>query len=473
MHWLDEELEAYAETDAYPMHMPGHKRRSGMPMDPYAMDITEIDGFDNLHHAEGIIKDLMNETAAVYGAEKAYLLVNGSTVGNLAMILAATEPGDKIIAARNCHKSVYNAMYLNRLRSGYVYPKALDCGILGPVTAEDVKEALEKHPDAKAVMITSPSYEGIVTDLKSAADEVHKAGALLLVDGAHGAHFGFHEYFPASMMDSGADAIVVSLHKTLPAFTMTAALLIPPKSSICIEKLERYLGMLQSSSPSYILMAQAARCIRMLKGGPAVFEAYAGMLKNFYRQAADLEHIYVLREKGMDPSKIVIMSGESGLSGEELMEILREEYHIELEMCGFDHALAMTSVCDTPEGLDRLNRALHEIDKTCAGAGRKAAGPKVEVKEMYSNALLYSPREKNMEPWEAVTKKREEIPLSQACGRCAAEPIRIYPPGIPFVNGGEIITEEVIEYIQSAAKTGLTLEGGSQGTTVSVIVSEH
>ncbi len=468
MQWLDEELAAYAKTDYYPMHMPGHKRMSKEPLDPYAVDITEIEGFDNLHHAEGIIKDLEDELAAVYGAQRAFLLINGSTVGNLSMIMASTDLEDEIVIARNCHKSVYHAMYLNRLKVGYIFPKALDCGILGPVTAEDAREALRQHPKAKAVMITSPSYEGIVSDLAAIAGEVHRAGALLLVDSAHGAHFGFHDYFPASMMDSGADAIVVSLHKTLPAFTQTAALLIPPNSRIDQVKLKRYLGMLQSSSPSYILMAQAARCVRMLKEDALAFDNYAALLRKFYKDTENLKNLSILREEGMDASKIVIMTNDSGLSGEKLMDLVRREGHIELEMSGFDYALAMTSVCDTPEGLDRLAKVLHRIDDSVSvEKAVKADGE--HVRKLFSNALLYSPRKKAMEPWEAMAAETEIIPLEAAAGRCAAEAIRIYPPGIPFVNGGEVITQEVIEYIKKAADIGLTLEGASEGVAVSVV----
>ena len=230
---LLERLTEYAGSDAYPFHMPGHKRREipdGIPggfPDPYGIDITEIDGFDNLHHAEGILKDAMDEAAAIYGADRSWYLVNGSTCGILSAVFATTENGGKILTARNCHKAVYHAICLNRLEAEYLYPEEItEFGINGGIRAEDVRKALEKDAmrcaghsgdvrgkitKIQAVLITSPTYEGVVSDIRAIADAAHEYGIPLIVDEAHGAHLEFADQchsFPKSALKYGADLVI-------------------------------------------------------------------------------------------------------------------------------------------------------------------------------------------------------------------------------------------------------------------------
>lgn len=192
---------------------------------PYLIDITEIDGFDDLHHAEGILKEAQERAAKVYHASETHFLINGSTAGIISAILGTTEKGDSILVARNCHKSVYHAIYLNELDPVYIYPKFdTEQGLSTEIDAEDVQKALEEHPKIRAVMIVSPTYDGVVSDIEKIAEIVHEAGCLLIVDEAHGAHFGFDPYFPESANMYGADLVINSLHKTLPALTQTALL---------------------------------------------------------------------------------------------------------------------------------------------------------------------------------------------------------------------------------------------------------
>lgn len=227
MYNIFDKLKNYSDSDYYAFHMPGHKRNLDL-MDgtsPYRIDITEIDGFDDLHHAEGILKEAQERAAEVYHADETHFLVNGSTVGILSAILGTTEKGDSILVARNCHKSVYHAIYLNELDPVYLYPKFdTELGLSTEIDAEDVQKALEEHPKIRAVMIVSPTYDGVVSDIEKIAEIVHEAGCLLIVDEAHGAHFGFDPYFPESANMYGADLVINSLHKTLPALTQTALL---------------------------------------------------------------------------------------------------------------------------------------------------------------------------------------------------------------------------------------------------------
>ena len=219
-----QQLISYGESDVYPFHMPGHKRRALPFPNPYTIDITEIDGFDNLHHAEGLIREAEERAAKLYGADRSYYLVNGSTCGLLAAICAAARRGDKVLAARNCHKAVYHAISMQGLAAEFLYPAITRGDLQGQITAAQVEEALTKHPDIAVVILASPTYEGIVSDVAAIAACCHAHGAALIVDEAHGAHFGFGAGFPENAVRLGADAVIMSLHKTLPSFTQTALL---------------------------------------------------------------------------------------------------------------------------------------------------------------------------------------------------------------------------------------------------------
>ena len=252
---LYDRLLQYQSSEMYPFHMPGHKRRKDDFANPFFIDITEIEGFDNLHHAEGILKDAQDRAAALYHSEETYFLVNGSTCGILAAVSACTARGGKILMARNCHKAAYHAAYLRGLDIEYLYPEKEDIfGINGGIHEDIVEKALEEFQDIQAVMITSPTYDGVVSNVEKIAQIVHRKGIPLIVDEAHGAHFGFHEYFPKSSVEMGADLVIHSLHKTLPSLTQTALLHVNG-NRVDRECLRKFLDIYQTSSPSYVFMA--------------------------------------------------------------------------------------------------------------------------------------------------------------------------------------------------------------------------
>ena len=272
MEYLYDKLKKLENSDVYGFHMPGHKRNGALTGAdlPYGLDITEIDGFDDLHHADGILKEAQERAAYIWHADESHYLINGSTVGLISAILGCTHRGDTILMARNCHKSVYNAVFLNELRPVYLYPQLLSSGekeegdLNGPVTALQVDHALNDNPDIRAVVITSPTYDGVVSDVRSIAECVHRKGIPLILDEAHGAHFGFHPYFPDNGNDLGADIVIHSLHKTLPSLTQTA--LLHMNGSVADrERVHMYLDILQSSSPSYVLMASMDECVRLME----------------------------------------------------------------------------------------------------------------------------------------------------------------------------------------------------------------
>lgn len=264
---LYEKLKKYEASDFYGFHMPGHKRNTELMGQglPYGIDITEIDGFDDLHHADGILLELEQRIAKLYGADRSRILINGSTAGIMSAILGCVDRGGKLLVARNCHKSVYHAMELGGMEPVYLYPEFdTTWEINGVIEPGQIKAALEADSEIQAVMLVSPTYDGVVSDIRTIAEIVHSYQIPLIVDEAHGAHFGFHPYFPENSNRCGADVVIHSLHKTLPAPTQTAVLHI--NGTIAKEEqIWHYLNMLQTSSPSYILMAGIDRCVGLLE----------------------------------------------------------------------------------------------------------------------------------------------------------------------------------------------------------------
>lgn len=455
-------LKKYGETDVYPFHMPGHKRRLWAQEwgNPIAMDITEIDGFDNLHAPEGILKESMERAAHFYGSEKSYYLVNGSTCGILSAICACTSHGGHIILGRNCHKSAYNGIFLNGLHASYVYPQWIaEYGMDGGYLLSDVQAAVEKDPLSKAVLLVSPTYEGVVSDIGAIAGWLHERGILLIVDEAHGAHFPFGEegQFPKSALKMGADVVIQSLHKTLPSPTQTAILHVQG-TLVDRERLERYLHIYQSSSPSYILMAGIDRCVRgMMEEGRELMKAYGESLSKLRERLSGLNHIRVpgRGELGagvydLDPSKLVLSVLGTDISGRMLMEELRQRYHLELEMSAPTYALAMTTVADTAEGMERLWEALAQIDgRIGPGSGTldlSFCQRKIRLKQSCTMA-------------EALEGRWESVSWADSVGRTAAETVFVYPPGIPIVVPGEVISEAVIEAVEMYEKQGFPVQG--------------
>ncbi len=466
---LYDRLTEYGKEDYYPLHMPGHKRNTSVCRmeNPYEIDITEMAGFDNLHQPEGVLLSLAERIAGLYGSGKAYPLVNGSTAGLLAGIMAATHRGDEVLLARNSHKSIYHGVILGGLIPNYIYPQKID-GItpLGGFLPSDIEKALISNHNIKLVIINSPSYEGIVSDIKTIAEIVHRHGARLLVDEAHGAHFGFHEELPTSAIRLGADLVIQSLHKTLPAFTQTAVL-----HSNCVElntRLEKYLAVHQSSSPSYLLLAGIDRCISLLEDSrQKLFADYLEGLNKATHALAKLKHFRLLDNKvigvggvyALDPSKLTVIIKDRSISGKELSELLYRRYHLVLEMTASDYILGMTSICDTEEGLRRFVDALTEIDREVEEGrqtGRQAS-TLLSDKNRLENIQLQPMME--MLPCEAWEQPFETIDFMASENRCSAAFVCLFPPGQPILAPGETITTELIEYIMEMKQQGITVTG--------------
>ena len=480
-------LAAYARSDMYPFHMPGHKRRTG-PEDsfmnscvdsftnPFAVDITEIEGFDNLHHPEGILKDSMKWAADVYGADQTYYLINGSTGGILAAVCGSVPRGGRILVSRNCHKSVYHGICLNQLKTSYVYPQEIEgLGIQGGITAEDVDRMLNRYMDTQAVLIVCPTYDGIVSDIEAIARIVHRAGLPLIVDEAHGAHFRYDAMFPASALDLGADVVIQSVHKTLPSLTQTALLHIKcnrPDGGCYAdrERIDRYIHMVQSSSPSYVLMASIENSIYQME--QTDMAPYGKQLHKLRRRLGQMRHLRLADTgligqagiRDLDISKIVVSTrgtclypaedGLTGFTGAQLDDILRREYHLEMEMCGADYVTAITTVMDSGEGLERLGDALTRIDSQLTDAGYKPDGRSGNQKSVYSMRC-----DTAMSMGEAMEENMASVGLEDSAGCISGEFVYIYPPGIPIVAPGEWISRPILEVILEYGDKGLPVQG--------------
>ncbi len=466
MKHLFDKLGEYGEGDIYPYHMPGHKRMhwGELPEEMYRRDITEIDGFDNLHQPEGILRELQEHAALLYGAEESFYLVNGSTSGILSAISAALPKGGRILMARNCHKAAYHAAYLRELSISYLYPGVMEeYDIFDVVLPEQVREVLEREPDIGAVLVVSPTYEGRISDIGEIARVVHEKGLPLIVDEAHGAHLGFSGEFAVNSCKAGADIVIHSVHKTLPALTQTALLHV---NGCRIDRmlLRRFLHIYQSSSPSYLLMASIDNALEYVeKAGESAFTVFAEHYRKLSEDLASCKHLRCLslEQKKQDIGKLLVSTKMTGMTGKQLYDILLEKYHLQLEMAAETYVLAMFTVNDRGEGYERMRRALLEIDAALDGEESHTISMLTEGACTVRDAA-YSARKAS----------EDALPLAKAwdMGKCyvelqesvdcrGGEFVNLYPPGIPLLVPGERITLQMAADLRRYLERGLNVQG--------------
>lgn len=458
METLFEKLKKYSESDFYPYHMPGHKRNSvgRLSGDITKIDITEIDGFDNLHMPEGIFREMQERASSIYGADESFFLVNGSTGGILSAISAALDEGDRILMARGSHKSAYHAAYLRKLSISYLYsPIIEEFDICDSITAEQVEEALSAEPDIKAVFIVSPTYEGRIAEIEKIAEVVHKRGIILIVDEAHGAHLGMADGFAPNSCQAGADIVIHSVHKTLPALTQSALLHVNGKLADR-ERIKRFLRIYQSSSPSYVLMAGIDNAINMLENDrdelfKSFYNRYSYMMEKL-SNCKKLRFLHMSAEQ--DIGKLVISGKEAGISGQKIYDLLLRKYHLQLEMASSSYCLAMFTVCDNEEAYVRMTKALLEIDSELADGSDQIISGSIDV-----TGLLTCADRDSIQLCKAWDMECELVPLSEASGRYAGEFINLYPPGIPLLIPGERFTEKHCSAIKMFMSQGLNVQG--------------
>lgn len=463
---MREFLLQHASKNPVSFHMPGHKGSAifrkygyGEFLENFAdCDVTEIPGADNLFQAEGIIMETQKKYAKLYDVKHSYLQINGTSGGIIASILATVKPGRKLIMARNCHKSVFNALTLGGIQPVYAHPELIkEHGISGAISPDEIKRCIEENPQADAVILPSPNYYGICSDIKAIADVVHEAGKVLIVDQAHGAHlkffhkFGCGEGMPMAAEDSGADIVINSIHKTLASLTQSAVL------NLNSDRVDRYvledkLQAIESTSPSYILMSFLDINADLLnEHGEEVMKNWRDNIAYFYEKAADIGGLKLMKAGNMDITKINLDMGALGIDGARLEQLLMER-GIFSELYTGDILMLMTGIGNTREHMERALEALAEIAgdaEACKGSDGGSDGDGVgsgdrrKAHDIPAAGKLYD-----------VPADKEFVALEAAAGKVCAGSIIPYPPGIPFVCPGEEITEDTVGYIRSLRAAG-------------------
>ena len=479
---INDKLRQLKRKGRLPFHMPGHKRKPAHPGEALqgadlirSADITEISGYDNLHHPREMIRESMDQLKEIYHTRESWYLVNGSTLGILAALSAVCRPGDTVVIGRNCHQSVYHAIRLLRLRALYLYPgisREFDLALdYGDDARRSLSEIFQAGEPVRAVLLTSPSYEGVVSDVSAMRELIstYDDRTVLIIDEAHGAHMIFHPSFPESAVACGADLVVQSTHKTLPALTQTALL------HLCSdradpEKVSDWLSVYETSSPSYILMASAESAVTFMHSQGKKLRKYVDNLRKFRKDCAKLLHIHLI-DGGEIPvfdydfSKLVFFVSGMSQGGKWLFDRLRDDWNIELEMAGRSYALAMTSVMDEDEDYAMLLQALKALDEQLDAAG--------EERHLLSEGQpeQEDPPLKAMESWECDGRKTQLLPLDAACGSVAAANVSLYPPGIPLLVPGEIIIKEMVEKLRFYLYNGYNVQG-LKGDRIQVLISD-
>lgn len=457
---LIEGLKSVIEEERLSFHMPGHKNGRWMSSyfsDWMKADVTEIPGTDNLHHPEGIILETQRSLAAFHCAQSSHLLVNGSTAGLLAAIGSFCDPGDELIVSRACHRAVYSALILGGLTAHYlVSRKESAAPALSPVSPESVAEMVRQHPRAKGVVLTSPNYHGVLSDLGRIARIVHDAGMILVVDEAHGAHLLLDDRLPQPALAAGADLVVHSYHKTLPALTQ-AAVLHRGSERVDENRLMQHLALVQSSSPSYLLMASVDGALNVMQTeGGARMDALLRSLADFRNRMASHPQLEVFDPSVHgwigDPTRIVIHARARGsVDFEALDALLRETHGIQSEYHDRDCLVFITGIANEPGDFDRLARAL------------EGAIPSKRVNDADCGTIEYEAPSAAMTIREAFYAPKDTCPLRKAEGRICGQPLIPYPPGIPVIVPGERVSETVIRTILQQRRTGTLIMGLDRG----------
>ncbi len=444
-------LDEHVQNPLYPMHMPGHKRRyKDINFQDY--DYTEIAGLDNLQKPEDCIKTTLESISRVFKSDESLFLLNGSTVGILASIMGTVSENDTIIVGRNCHQSVFNAITMAKCSHAFIYPKINNKGIVTKYSLTEIEDSILQNKNVKALVITSPTYEGVVMDIKGISEITKKHGVTLIVDEAHGAYF-VDKNMPTSAIELGADVVIQSLHKTLPAPTQTAVLHISNSctTSPCIK---RYLSMLQTTSPSYFFMYCIDRLVYDIEEGnlDQMFNHHFNRVSTFRQNFEEVSKLGIIElfesEDAFDLDICKLTFIVNTFNGIEVADILRTEYKIELEMATNGHLIAMTSIADDDAVFDTIHKAMLDISE------RLKDLETVEMDNLKFDKNRNSKRLSTINPMNTV-----QINLNDAVGRVCGKNITPYPPCVPLIVAGEVITIEDIIKIKLIKNTGCSFLG--------------
>jgi len=467
---LVDALRVAVEQDRAAFHTPGHKRGQGAPENlklllgagVFEADLPELPELDNLFAPEGAILEAQILAAAAFGAEQTWFLANGTTCGIEAAVLATCNPGDKLILPRNAHQSAIAALILSGAVPIFVEPAYdLSWGIAHGLTAAAVAIALEQHPDAKAVMMVYPTYYGACGEIEAIAQISHQHRIPLLVDEAHGAHFAFHPSLPISALAAGADIAVQSTHKVLAALTQ-ASMLHVQGSRIDRQRLSKALQLVQSTSPSYLLLASldAARQ-QMATQGQALMSQTLKLADRARIQISQIPGLSVLQPAcsiagcgAFDPTRLTVDVSQIGITGFEADEILHQ-MGVTAELPGLQHLMFMVTLGNTERDIDRLVKGF----KTLVAESLDKSVSQGEIKKLVPPILPIAPTLPSLTPRAAFFSRSETLPIEQTPNRISAELVCPYPPGIPALFPGEVVTEGAIAYLQQVIAAGGIVTG--------------
>lgn len=459
-------LKKYIEEENTRFHMPGHKGKDELEifktLIPY-IDVTEVMGTDNLHNAKEIINTSQKNAARVFKANETFYSVNGTTAGIYAAITSQTIPGDKILISRDSHKSVYQSLVLGNLDCDYIYPKYDKYDhILTGVDPIDIEKNLQRDKTIKLVVINYPSYYGICCDIEKIAEIVHKYNKILIVDEAHGSHLSFHPNLPKSALELGADIVIQSTHKTLPAFTQSSMVHIGT-DRVDKEKLKLHMSIYQTTSPSYILLASLDYATDYMdrKG----YENLEIILKKIdeiseYLEVIDGVKIYKTTTDfpyDFDPTKFLFSI--EGITGTKLEKILREDYKIQVEMSDHYYCLALISPLDDLYDLEKLKIAIEDISKNIQYKSKQKDF--VDIRKIEA--------QKKITPYKAFYSSRSSVQLKESIEHISADFIVPYPPGIPILVPGEIITDDIANYIECLIDENVEILGLTEDENIKII----
>lgn len=447
---LFEALVNYARKDVTPFDVPGHKM--GAMMTPLKealgemalrMDVNSMKELDLLSHPQSVIKEAQELAADAFGADYAYFLVNGTTVGIQAMIMAVCKPNDTILVPRNGHKSVMDGIILSGAKPVFIQPEVdYFFGISHGVSVRNVEKAIKENPEAKALLITYPTYFGTMTDLTKICQIAHENDVIVIVDSAHGAHLNFVDQM-IDPLSAGCDAVTISMHKTGGSLTQSSLLLLK-NNRIKREAIEKILSMLQSTSANYLLMSSldVARRELFLYGKeryrslkPIVIDAVRELERETRYEILKDDYVFKHFQQSHDWTKLVIRVNGIGLTGFDVYTLLKEEYGIQMELAEGYVVMAVITSADSKYSIGKLVSALKDIEKKY---GKNMVLVSTHVTSDQVNELVMSPRE-------AFYSDHEIVPIEKSIGRVSADTLMIYPPGIPLVIPGELISQDVVD----------------------------
>ncbi|MGE4385562.1 MAG: aminotransferase class I/II-fold pyridoxal phosphate-dependent enzyme [Endomicrobiaceae bacterium] len=458
-------LLSHAKRNVTSFHTPGHKNGKGIDKslkdwtgpNLYSFDVTVFDEVDSLHDPVGPIKKAEDLMAEAYGVDHSLFLVNGTSVGNIAMFLSACDPGESIIVSRSSHKSIMAGIIFAGVWPIWLQPKIeQNLDIIFNSTYEQIKDALEMYPEARAVFVTNPTYNGVATEIKKIADLCHRKGKILLVDEAHGPHLKFHDQLPLSAVDAGADLCVQSTHKILSALSQGSVLHYKSKL-IDINRVKKIVSMLQTTSPSYLTLASidVARKQAVFHGK----EMFSKVIEAAQWARKEINNIpsmkcFTRQEMNalgfdLDVTKLTINVTKTGLSGYEVDSILAKEYNIQVDCSDTFNLIAIMGIGSDRDDVEKLVGALKDISKKYKGNQKNWI---LKIPSL-ATEMVMTPREV------FLSHDIKKIPLAKSVGHVSAQTLTPYPPGIPVVIPGERITKEICDYLQDMASKGIRISG--------------